>query len=85
MNSHVIKLKQTNMLCSKCVLHVLQVLTRIEEIQELKVDLNKKLVKIIFNNEGITKEMLSEIVNNAIEMRIPKKPSKTNKQTGLFN
>ncbi|KUO74305.1 MAG: hypothetical protein APF77_21115 [Clostridia bacterium BRH_c25] len=67
MNSHMIKLKQTNMLCNKCVLHVLQVLTKIEEIQELEVDLNKKLVKIVIKDKTIAKESLVTMVNNAIE------------------
>ena len=78
MNSHVVKLKQTNMLCNKCVLHVLQALTKIEEIQELEVDLDKKLVKIVFNDEIITKETLTTMVNNAIEGSRPHKPSTIN-------
>lgn len=67
LNKHFIKFKQTNMLCSKCVMHVLKVLTKIEEIQELEVDLDKKLIKVVFNNESIAKESLMTMVNNAIE------------------
>jgi copper chaperone len=57
----------TNMLCNKCVLHVLQALTKLDEIQELEVDFDKKLIKVVYNDENVTKEMITEIVNNAIE------------------
>jgi copper chaperone len=55
------------MLCNKCVLHVLQALTKLDEIQELEVDFDKKLIKVVYNDENVTKEMITEIVNNAIE------------------
>ncbi len=74
----MIKLKQSNMQCNKCVLHVLQVLTRLEEIQELEVDLGKKLIKIVFSDGSITKEMLATMVNNAIDGVRPHKLSTAN-------
>lgn len=78
MNSQTVKLKQTNMLCNKCVLHVLQALTRLDEIQELEVDLDKKLIKIVYCDERITKEMITAMVNEAIEVRAPKKSTRIN-------
>lgn len=67
MNSHVVKLKSVNMLCNKCVLHALKVLTKIEEIHKLEVNLGKKLIKIEYGDERLTKEMITRMVNNAIE------------------
>lgn len=63
------------MLCNKCVLHVLHALTKLDEIHELEVDLEKKLVRIVYNDEKVSKDMIAEIVNNAIEARVPKKLS----------
>lgn len=55
------------MLCSKCVLHVLKALTKIEGIQELKVDLDKKSIKIIFDDDNLTKEIVAAMVYDAVE------------------
>ncbi|HYE84459.1 MAG TPA: heavy metal-associated domain-containing protein [Clostridia bacterium] len=85
MNSTKVKLKNANILCSKCVLHVLQALTRLEGIQELEVDLARRLIKVVYNDENITKEMISEMVNNAIEIRVPREVSKINEQKDLIN
>lgn len=67
MNSHTVKLKQTNMLCNKCVLHVLKALTKLDGIQELEVDLEKKLIRIEYLDWNVTKEMIELMVTNAIE------------------
>lgn len=78
MNNHTVKLKQTNMLCNKCVMHVLQALTRLDEIRELEVDLDKKLVRVVYSDERITQEMITEMVNKAIEVRVPKRHAQLN-------
>jgi len=79
MTSHGIVLKKVNMLCNKCVLHVLKVLTKIEEIEELEINLNKKLIKIEFRDNRITKEMIERTVNNAIEGIRPFRVSETSR------
>lgn len=66
MRSHTVKLKEVDMLCNKCVLHVLKVLTKVEKLQELEVDLNKKIIKIVFNDDSFTKERVTNMVNNAL-------------------
>lgn len=78
MEAYMIKLKKVNMLCNKCVMHVLKALTKIEGIQELEVDLSKKLVRIVLNDASITKDMLIKMVNNAIEGIKPDKLSTAN-------
>lgn len=67
MKDHMVKLKQTNMLCNKCVGHVLRALVQIDGIKELDIDLKTKSVKVVYDNESLTREMVTEIVNNAIE------------------
>jgi|GEM_PF-1900215 len=81
MNSHRVKLKNTNMLCNKCVIHVLKALTGIQQVNELVVDLNKRLVKIVYDDEDITKEMVTRLVKNAIEGTRPGNPSMVNSDT----
>ena len=72
LDSHTVKLKQTNMLCNKCVMRVLKALARLDEIQELEVDLGKKLVRVVYDNESLSRDIISELVSNAIEKRAPK-------------
>jgi copper chaperone CopZ len=67
MKDYMIKLKNVDMLCNKCVIHVLKVLTKIEEIKELEVNLNKRLIRVVLSNPSITRDMISTIVNNAIQ------------------
>ena len=63
----MIKLKKVNMLCNKCVMHVLKTLTKLEGIKELEVNLNKKSIRIVLSDQSITRDMIITMVNNAIE------------------
>lgn len=72
MKNHTVKMKNANMLCNKCVGNVLRALVRIEGIKELEIDLNAKLVKVVYDNESLTREMVTELVNNAIEKGVPR-------------
>lgn len=78
MKGHMIKLRKVNMLCNKCVMHVLKVLTKVETIKELEVDLNKKSIKVVLNDQSITKDMIIVMVNNAIEGINPRKLTTVN-------
>lgn len=78
MKDYMIKLKKVNMLCNKCVMHVLKVLTKIDAIKELEVDLNKKSIKVVLNDQSITKDMIIVMVNNAIEGINPRKLTTVN-------
>ncbi len=63
---HTVKLKQSNMLCNRCLTNVVKALSLIEGIQELNVDLNKKLVKVTYENEKFSKRLIQKIINDSI-------------------
>ena len=66
MKVYTIELKEVDMLCSKCVMRVLKVLTKMEAIKDLEVDLHNKSIKIVSNNPDITKDMIATVINNSI-------------------
>lgn len=63
---HTVKLKQSNMLCNRCLTNVVKALSLIEGIQELNVNLDKKLVKITYENEKFSKKVIQKIINESI-------------------
>jgi len=63
---HTIKLKQDNMLCSKCLLNVVRALSYIEGIQELDVNLVNKSVKVLYENERFSRQKIQKIVNESV-------------------
>lgn len=63
---HTVKLKQSNMLCNRCLTNVVKALSVIEGIQELNVNLDKKLVKITYENDKFSKEVIQKIINDSI-------------------
>jgi copper chaperone CopZ len=64
--THTVKLKQSNMLCNRCLTNVVKALSFIEGIKELNVDLDKKLVRITYENENFSKEVIQKIINDSI-------------------
>lgn len=83
-NIHTVKLKQSNMLCNRCLTNVVKALSYIEGIKELNVDLDKKLIKITYENENFSKKVIQKIINDSIiHGKIDKKiyiDSRTNKE-----
>lgn len=63
---HTVKLKQSNMLCNRCLTNVVKALSTIEGIQELNVNLDKKLIKITYENERFSKKVIQKIINDSI-------------------
>ncbi len=57
------------MLCNKCLTNVVKALSLIEGIQELNVNLDKKLVKITYENDKLSKKVIREIINDSIVHR----------------
>ncbi|MGD9568952.1 MAG: heavy-metal-associated domain-containing protein [Sedimentibacter sp.] len=64
--TQTIKLKQSNMLCNRCLTNVVKALSLIEGIQELNVNLDKKLIKITYDNDKFTKKVIQKIINDSI-------------------
>lgn len=67
MKNHIVKLKQENMLCHRCVMNVVKTLCQIHGIEELKVDLESHSIKLKYNDTNITKEMIQALVQESIE------------------
>ncbi|MEL7647618.1 MAG: heavy-metal-associated domain-containing protein [Sedimentibacter sp.] len=63
---HTVKLKQSNMLCNRCLTNVVKALSLIEGIKELNVNLDKKSIKITYENENFSKEVIQKIINESI-------------------
>ncbi|WZL74001.1 heavy metal-associated domain-containing protein [Clostridiaceae bacterium 35-E11] len=66
MKNHTVKLRQGNMLCHRCVLNVVKALSQIKGIQQFNVSLETKTIKIIYKGKKLSREMIMQIVNEAI-------------------
>lgn len=66
MKNHKVKFKQNNMLCHRCVMNTVKTLSQLREIEELNVDFSSKMVKVVYRDDGISKEMIKEAVNESI-------------------
>lgn len=66
MKNHTVNIKQSNMLCHRCVMNVVKALGQIESIQELDVSLDTNRIKIVYNDKHLNREKLTEIVHEAI-------------------
>lgn len=66
MKVHTVNLKQVNMLCHRCVLNVVKALSHIDGIKELDVSLEEQRIKISYDNEKFSRQVVQDIVNEAI-------------------
>ena len=66
MKSHTVNIKQSNMLCHRCVMNVVKALSQIGSIEELDVSLETNRIKIVYNDKYLDREKLTEIVHEAI-------------------
>jgi len=66
MKKHTVNLKHVDMLCSRCLLNVVNALSRIDGIDELDVSLDDKRIKITYHNEHFPRQRIQNIVNESI-------------------
>lgn len=66
MKSHIVKIKDSDMLCHRCVLNVVKALSQISGIQEFNVSLETKRIEIVYNDKRLTRGRIVEIVDEAI-------------------
>lgn len=66
MRMHTINLKQVDMLCHKCLLNVVKAISHIDGIQELDVDLESKKIKISYDNDKFSRQIIQDIISQAI-------------------
>lgn len=82
---HTVKLKQSNMLCNRCLTNVVKALSPLEGIKELNVNLDKKLVKITYENENLSRKMIQKIINDSIVYGKVDKKMYTDNKTNNFS
>ena len=66
MKKHTIKFKQENILCHKCIINAAKALSQIENILEFNIDIDSKMIQVIYESDKISTEILKEVVNNSI-------------------
>lgn len=66
MKIYTVKLKQDNMLCRKCLLNVVKALSNLGGIKELDVNLENKSIKVAYDNEKLSRQIIEDIVNESI-------------------
>lgn len=66
MKVRTVDLKQVDMLCHRCVLNVVKALSHIDGILELDVSLEKKRIRITYDNEKFSRQTIQDIVNESI-------------------
>lgn len=66
MRDHIVKFKQYNMLCHKCLLNTTKCLSNLPGIKGLEIDLKSKKIKIIYKNRIISTKMIQNMVNDTI-------------------
>lgn len=66
MKNYTARFRQDNILCCKCLLNVVKTLSYIEGIKEFDVNLDKKSIKIEYNNEKLSRQIVLDIVNESI-------------------
>jgi copper chaperone CopZ len=54
------------MLCHRCLMKAAKAVSFIEGIQEINMDLEKKLIKITYNNKNTSRYEIENIINEAI-------------------
>ena len=66
MKNYIIKFKQHNMLCDKCLINVVKCLRNLQGIKDLEVNLESKKIKIIYKDNTFSKKMVQDMVNSTI-------------------
>jgi len=66
MKVHSVNFKQCNMLCDKCLINVAKCLSNLHGIEGLEISLESKKIKVMYNDETISKKMIKDKVNETI-------------------
>jgi len=66
MRNHTIKFKQENILCHRCVINAVKALSQIKYVQGFNVDIDSKIIQVIYEGNRMPKEIIREAVNYSI-------------------
>lgn len=66
MRSHTVKFKQENILCHRCVINAVKTLSQIRDVQGFNVDIDTKIIQVIYEGNKMSKVAIKEAVNDSI-------------------
>lgn len=57
---------QVNMYCNMCLINVVGVLSHMNNVTEFSVDLNRRLIRVVFGSNAPEKNEIRTIINQAL-------------------
>lgn len=66
MKRKTLKFREDIILCHRCVINAAKALSQIPNIKEFSVDINTKIVKVVYKENKISKEAIRNAVNYSI-------------------
>lgn len=66
MQNTIYEFHQENMYCNMCLVNVVGVLSHLNDITEYDVDLNRKLIRVVFSDNAPRKKKLAALINQAL-------------------
>ncbi|PRR69761.1 heavy-metal-associated domain-containing protein [Clostridium thermopalmarium] len=66
MKKHTVKFKQENILCHRCVINAAKALSQIKGVLGFNIDIDSKIVQVMYIDNKISKEIIKEVINDSI-------------------
>lgn len=66
MKKHTVKFKQENILCHRCVINAAKALSQIKGVLGFDIDIDSKIVQVMYTGNRISKEIIKEVINDSI-------------------
>ncbi|AJA48616.1 copper chaperone [Clostridium pasteurianum DSM 525 = ATCC 6013] len=66
MKDSIVKFKQYNMLCNRCLINVVKCLSNLPGVKSLELSLESKKIKVIYEDKTISRKMIQNMVNETI-------------------
>ncbi|MFU0825428.1 heavy-metal-associated domain-containing protein [Clostridium sp.] len=66
MKKHTVKFKQENILCHRCVINAAKALSQIKGVLGFNIDIDSKIVQVMYTGNKISKEIIKEVINDSI-------------------
>jgi copper chaperone len=63
---HTVKFKQENILCHRCVINAAKALSQIKGVLGFNIDIDSKIVQVMYTGNKISKEIIKEVINDSI-------------------
>ncbi|MEA5009052.1 heavy-metal-associated domain-containing protein [Clostridium tyrobutyricum] len=66
MKRNTLKFKEDIILCHRCVINAVKALSQLPNVEEFSVDINTKIVQVVYKENKISKEAIRNAVNDSI-------------------